>query len=166
MVSVFPVLLACKNLNLKDFCFWQGAQNRWVCTQPINHCTLCLSFTSDSLGRLIGQMWTCKNDWCYLSWFWAKYFLPFPWRNFFAYEWGRWAGCDLCTFYVASVSSGAQVSMIYFWPTILCLRHFTESKEISAICFGLGPTVWKICYLTSEDHYSFLKYFSLLGTCH
>lgn len=111
----FPALLSCKKLILKDFIFWHRAQNRPVCKQLISRCTLCLSFTSDSLGRLIGQMWTCKKYCWYLSWFWAKYFPPLPLKPFFMDEWGRWAGCRQCLFSIASVSSGEQVTMMCIW---------------------------------------------------
>lgn len=169
--SVFPVLLACKNLSLKDFCFWQGAQNRRVCMKPISHCTLCLSFTSNSLGRLTGQMQTCKNDWCYFSWFWAKYFLSFPWRNFLHMsDDGQdvtYAHCPLplflvehklawYVFYLLSCAWGIS-------PGVRKSRLFALAWTLSK---GLGATVWKICHSASEDHCSFLKSFSLIESCH
>lgn len=123
MVFSFSSLLTCKNLNLKDFCFWQGAQNRWVCTQPISHCTLCLPFTSDSLGRLIGQMWTCKNDCCYLSWFWAKYFLPFPWRIFLH----------------MSEEDGQDVTYVHFMLPLFLVEH-----KLAWYIFDLLSCAWGI----------------------
>lgn len=135
--SVFPVLQACKNLSLKDFCSWQEAQNRWVCMQPISHCALCLWHLT---------LWVDWWDECQHARttaatspdFGPNTSSPFPEGIF--YIWARKMGrmCDLCTFSTASVSDGAQVSMICIWPTILCLRHFTESQEISALCFSLN----------------------------
>lgn len=160
---------ACENHNLKDLCFQQGAQNRRVCAQPTSGCSSWLSFISDFLGRLIGQMWTCKTDCCYRSWLRAKYFpggIYYVWVKKMGKKWPH-VHFPLPLFLVENkftrysfdllscawgVSPGVGKSWLFVLP-------WTFSKD-------WGYTVWKICHSTSEVRYFFLKYFSLLGSCH
>lgn len=137
------------------------------------HQSLCfVSFTSDSLGRLMGRMSTCKNDCCYISWFWAKYFFSFPWRNFLH----------------MSEEDGQDVTYVHFPLPLFLMEHKlawyvfdllscawdislrVRKSQLFALAWtlskDLGPKVWKICHLTTEHHYSFLKCFSLLESCH
>lgn len=135
-----PALLSCKNIIFKGFHLWHRVQNRAVCKQLMSHCTL--SFTSDDLSRLIGQMWACKKHKhsCTSPDLGPNTSSPSLEAIFLWMSEKKWVGCHLCLFSIALflvehklpgyVFGYCLVPDVFHWP-------FTLTWSLSK---GLGLT--------------------------